>query len=143
MLVTDLRHLPLKANVCLCCYLSVLTRLSVRLQIHTSLINGRPSAADPSPTLLNFTSARYIRLVFQRIRTLNADLMTLTLHDPRDSDPIVTRRVRLNVNYASYLFFSKFKTSDRIIEGPGENELRHNLKIPVKSQKVLHAKVMF
>nr|XP_040016240.1 laminin subunit alpha-2 isoform X4 [Gasterosteus aculeatus aculeatus] len=61
-------------------------------EIHTSLINGRPSAADPSPTLLNFTSARYIRLVFQRIRTLNADLMTLTLHDPRDSDPIVTRR---------------------------------------------------
>ncbi|XP_008282870.1 laminin subunit alpha-2 isoform X9 [Stegastes partitus] len=61
-------------------------------EIHTSLINGRPSADDPSPTLLNFTSARYIRLVLQRIRTLNADLMTLTLHDPRDIDPIVTRR---------------------------------------------------
>ncbi|XP_077565318.1 laminin subunit alpha-2 isoform X2 [Stigmatopora nigra] len=61
-------------------------------EIHTSLINGRPSADDPSPTLLNFTSARYIRLVFQRIRTLNADLMTLTLHDPKDIDPIVTRR---------------------------------------------------
>ncbi|XP_068198951.1 laminin subunit alpha-2 isoform X1 [Antennarius striatus] len=61
-------------------------------EIHTSLINGRPSAEDPSPTLLNFTSARYIRLVFQRIRTLNADLMTLTLRDPRDVDPIVTRR---------------------------------------------------
>ncbi|KAM9355578.1 laminin subunit alpha-2 [Pholidichthys leucotaenia] len=61
-------------------------------EIHTSLINGRPSADDPSPTLLNFTSARYIRLVFQRIRTLNADLMTLTLNDPRDIDPIVTRR---------------------------------------------------
>ncbi|XP_056150110.1 laminin subunit alpha-2 [Lampris incognitus] len=61
-------------------------------EIHTSLINGRPSADDPSPTLLNFTSARYIRLVFQRIRTLNADLMTLTLSDPRDVDPIVTRR---------------------------------------------------
>ncbi|XP_062292940.1 laminin subunit alpha-2 [Scomber scombrus] len=61
-------------------------------EIHTSLINGRPSADDPSPTLLNYTSARYIRLVFQRIRTLNADLMTLTLHDPRDIDPIVTRR---------------------------------------------------
>uniref|UniRef100_A0A8C3AV95 Laminin subunit alpha 2 n=1 Tax=Cyclopterus lumpus TaxID=8103 RepID=A0A8C3AV95_CYCLU len=57
-------------------------------EIHTSLINGRPSAADPSPTLLNFTSARYIRLVFQRIRTLNADLMTLTLHDTKDMDPI-------------------------------------------------------
>ncbi|KAF6732239.1 Laminin subunit alpha-2, partial [Oryzias melastigma] len=61
-------------------------------EIHTSLINGRPSAEDPSPTLLNFTSARYIRLVFQRIRTLNADLMTLTLRDPREIDPIVTRR---------------------------------------------------
>ncbi|GLD73875.1 laminin subunit alpha-2 isoform X1 [Lates japonicus] len=62
------------------------------INIHTSLINGRPSADDPSPTLLNFTSARYIRLVFQRIRTLNADLMTLTLRDPKDIDPIVTRR---------------------------------------------------
>uniref|UniRef100_A0A7N6BSF3 Basement membrane-specific heparan sulfate proteoglycan core protein n=1 Tax=Anabas testudineus TaxID=64144 RepID=A0A7N6BSF3_ANATE len=61
-------------------------------EIHTSLINGRPSADDPSPTLLNFTSARYIRLVFQRIRTLNADLMTLTVHDPKEIDPIVTRR---------------------------------------------------
>uniref|UniRef100_A0AAY4DW82 Basement membrane-specific heparan sulfate proteoglycan core protein n=1 Tax=Denticeps clupeoides TaxID=299321 RepID=A0AAY4DW82_9TELE len=61
-------------------------------EIHTSLINGRPSADDPSPTLLNFTSARYIRLQFQRIRTLNADLMTLALNDPREIDPIVTRR---------------------------------------------------
>ncbi|KAI1897462.1 hypothetical protein AGOR_G00083530 [Albula goreensis] len=61
-------------------------------EIHTSLINGRPSADDPSPTLLNFTSARYIRLQFQRIRTLNADLMTLAFNDPQDLDPIVTRR---------------------------------------------------
>uniref|UniRef100_A0A8C1SYQ7 Laminin subunit alpha 2 n=1 Tax=Cyprinus carpio TaxID=7962 RepID=A0A8C1SYQ7_CYPCA len=61
-------------------------------EIHTSLINSRPSADDPSPMLLNFTSARYIRLRFQRIRTLNADLMTLALNDPRDIDPIVTRR---------------------------------------------------
>ncbi|XP_071058103.1 laminin subunit alpha-2 isoform X1 [Pseudochaenichthys georgianus] len=61
-------------------------------EIHASLINGRPSAEDPSQTLLNFTSARYIRLVFQRIRTLNADLMTLTQRDPRELDPIVTRR---------------------------------------------------
>ncbi|MED6266918.1 Laminin subunit alpha-2, partial [Characodon lateralis] len=61
-------------------------------EIHTSLINGRPSADNPSPTLLTFTSARLIRLVFQRIRTLNADLMTLTLSDPKDIDPIVTRR---------------------------------------------------
>ncbi|XP_060679811.1 laminin subunit alpha-1 [Hemiscyllium ocellatum] len=61
-------------------------------EIHTSLINGRPSADDPSPTLLAFTSARYIRLLLQRIRTLNADLMTLGFRDPREVDPIVTRR---------------------------------------------------
>nr|DBA26649.1 TPA: hypothetical protein GDO54_010888 [Pyxicephalus adspersus] len=61
-------------------------------EIHTSLINGRPSAEDPTPTLLEFTSARYIRLSLQRIRTLNADLMMLAHSDPRDIDPIVTRR---------------------------------------------------
>ncbi|XP_060099959.1 laminin subunit alpha-1 [Heteronotia binoei] len=61
-------------------------------EIHTSLINGRPSADDPSTTLLEFTSARYIRLQLQRIRTLNADLMTLSHRDPKDVDPIVTRR---------------------------------------------------
>uniref|UniRef100_UPI00398EB503 laminin subunit alpha-1 n=1 Tax=Pristiophorus japonicus TaxID=55135 RepID=UPI00398EB503 len=61
-------------------------------EIHTSLINGRPSADDPSATLLEFTSARYIRLLLQRIRTLNADLMTLGYRDPREVDPIVTRR---------------------------------------------------
>ncbi|KAH0617809.1 hypothetical protein JD844_016413 [Phrynosoma platyrhinos] len=61
-------------------------------EIHTSLINGRPSADDPSEKLLEFTSARYIRLRLQRIRTLNADLMTLSHHDPKDVDPIVTRR---------------------------------------------------
>nr|XP_036864248.1 laminin subunit alpha-1 isoform X1 [Manis javanica] len=61
-------------------------------EIHTSLINGRPSADDLSPRLLEFTSARYIRLRLQRIRTLNADLMTLGHRDPRDLDPIVSRR---------------------------------------------------
>ncbi|KAB0405420.1 hypothetical protein E2I00_018925, partial [Balaenoptera physalus] len=61
-------------------------------EIHTSLINGRPSSDDLSPKLLEFTSARYIRLRLQRIRTLNADLMTLSHRDPRDLDPIVTRR---------------------------------------------------
>ncbi|XP_039701762.1 laminin subunit alpha-1 isoform X1 [Pteropus medius] len=61
-------------------------------EIHTSLINGRPSADDLSPKLLAFTSARYIRLRLQRIRTLNADLMTLSHRDPKDLDPIVTRR---------------------------------------------------
>ncbi|XP_063773402.1 laminin subunit alpha-2 isoform X3 [Pseudophryne corroboree] len=61
-------------------------------EIHTSLINGRPSADDPSPTLLEFTSARYIQLRLQRIRTLNADLMMLAHSDLTDIDPIVTRR---------------------------------------------------
>ncbi|XP_035271308.1 laminin subunit alpha-1 [Anguilla anguilla] len=61
-------------------------------EIHTSLINGRPSADDLTPELLEFTSARYIRLRLQRIRTLNADLMTLSYRDPKEVDPIVTRR---------------------------------------------------
>uniref|UniRef100_A0A8C4UYU5 Laminin subunit alpha-2 n=1 Tax=Falco tinnunculus TaxID=100819 RepID=A0A8C4UYU5_FALTI len=61
-------------------------------EIHTSLINGRPSADDPSRVLLEFTSARFIRLRFQRIRTLNADLMMFAHKDPTEIDPIVTRR---------------------------------------------------
>ncbi|NWU64822.1 LAMA2 protein, partial [Pterocles burchelli] len=61
-------------------------------EIHTSLINGRPSADDPSLILLEFTSARFIRLRFQRIRTLNADLMMFAHKDPNEIDPIVTRR---------------------------------------------------
>ncbi|XP_062428549.1 laminin subunit alpha-2 isoform X4 [Rhea pennata] len=61
-------------------------------EIHTSLINGRPSADDPSHVLLEFTSARFIRLRFQRIRTLNADLMMFAHKDPNEIDPIVTRR---------------------------------------------------
>ncbi|KAM6217502.1 laminin subunit alpha-1 [Rhynchocyon petersi] len=61
-------------------------------EIHTSLINGRPSADDPSPGLLEFTSARYVRLRLQRIRTLNADLMILSHGEPKELDPIVTRR---------------------------------------------------
>ncbi|XP_052398153.1 laminin subunit alpha-1 isoform X2 [Carassius gibelio] len=61
-------------------------------EIHTSLINGRPSADDLTPELLEFTSARFIRLRLQRIRTLNADLMTLSYRDPKEVDPIVTRR---------------------------------------------------
>ncbi|KAM6433798.1 laminin subunit alpha-2 [Rhynochetos jubatus] len=61
-------------------------------EIHTSLINGRPSADDPSHVLVEFTSARFIRLRFQRIRTLNADLMMFAHKDPNEIDPIVTRR---------------------------------------------------
>ncbi|KAK0150257.1 Laminin subunit alpha-1 [Merluccius polli] len=61
-------------------------------EIHTSLINGRPGADDLTPELLGFTSARFVRLRLQRIRTLNADLMTLSHTDPTEVDPIVTRR---------------------------------------------------
>ncbi|XP_077990916.1 laminin subunit alpha-1-like [Glandiceps talaboti] len=61
-------------------------------EIHTSLVNGRPSVLNPSATLMEFTSARFIRLRFQRVRTLNADLMTLTSNEPGFIDPLVTRR---------------------------------------------------
>ncbi|XP_072016336.1 laminin subunit alpha-2-like [Amphiura filiformis] len=59
-------------------------------EIHTSIVNGRPSIKMPSPELMDFLSARYVRLRFQRIRTLNADLMV-----DRESgymDPLVYRR---------------------------------------------------
>ncbi|XP_077869897.1 laminin subunit alpha-1-like [Saccoglossus kowalevskii] len=62
-------------------------------EIHTSLVNGRPSVLNPSSTLLEFTSARFIRVRLQRIRTLNADLMTLTSNEPGYVDTFVSRRV--------------------------------------------------
>ncbi|EFB18993.1 hypothetical protein PANDA_011983 [Ailuropoda melanoleuca] len=77
--------------------LPLLLMLPEAVQIHISLINGRPSADDPSPELLEFTSARYLRLRFQRIRTLNADLMMFAHKDPREIDPIVTRRYYYSV----------------------------------------------
>ncbi|XP_066271322.1 laminin subunit alpha-2-like [Branchiostoma lanceolatum] len=61
-------------------------------EIHVSLINGRPSVDNPLDTLREFTSARYIRLRLQRIRTLNADLMTLSSQRPDTIDAFVTRR---------------------------------------------------
>ncbi|KAJ8033997.1 Laminin subunit alpha-2 [Holothuria leucospilota] len=62
-------------------------------EIHTSLINGRPSALNPSPTLMDFMSARFIRFRFQRIRTLNADLMSPLYNTVADTtDAIVSRR---------------------------------------------------
>ncbi|CAH1775237.1 unnamed protein product [Owenia fusiformis] len=60
-------------------------------EIFTSLINGRPGIAG-STTLKEFTAARFIRLRLQRIRTLNADLMTIVTSDPASIDPSVTRR---------------------------------------------------
>jgi hypothetical protein len=76
------------------------------VQIHTSLINGRPSADQLTSELLDFTSARYIRLRLQRIRTLNADLMTLSYRDPKEVDPIVTRRVRVIHFYVKALLLA-------------------------------------
>ncbi|XP_070556677.1 laminin subunit alpha-2-like [Ptychodera flava] len=61
-------------------------------EIHTSLVNGRPSVLKPTAELMEFTSARFIRLRLQRVRTLNADLMTLTSNEPGFIDPLVTRR---------------------------------------------------
>lgn len=61
-------------------------------EIHTSLVNGRPGVDGPSDTLRKFTTARYIRLRLQKIRTLNADLMTLQTNDPEKIDKAVTRR---------------------------------------------------
>nr|XP_042897336.1 laminin subunit alpha-1 isoform X3 [Parasteatoda tepidariorum] len=61
-------------------------------EIHTSLVNGRPGAEDPSDTLREFTAARYVRLRLQKIRTLNADLMTMQSYDPQKIDKSTTRR---------------------------------------------------
>ncbi|XP_078319283.1 laminin subunit alpha-2-like isoform X3 [Crassostrea virginica] len=62
-------------------------------EIFISLVNGRPGVKKPSPTLLEFTSARYVRLRLQKIRTLNADLMTFrSTSDLKFIDPYVTRR---------------------------------------------------
>lgn len=46
----------------------------LRIQVHTSLVNGRPGFAGPSEALLKFTEARYVRLRLQKIRTLHGDL---------------------------------------------------------------------
>lgn len=40
------------------------------------MIKGRPGANLPTAELLEFTRARYVRLRLQKIRTLNADLMS-------------------------------------------------------------------
>ncbi|XP_071807655.1 laminin subunit alpha-2-like isoform X1 [Asterias amurensis] len=44
-------------------------------EIHTSIVMGRPSLKKPSETLMKFMSARFVRLRFQRIRTLLGGLM--------------------------------------------------------------------
>ncbi|GFS17149.1 laminin subunit alpha-1, partial [Elysia marginata] len=66
---------------------TVTSRNTIFPQIFVSLINERPGAYRPSKTLLEFTSARYIRMRFQKIRTLLGDLM-----DPDIIDDSVTKR---------------------------------------------------
>ena len=40
-------------------------------------MNGRPGAAGPSQTLVDFTQARFIRLRLQQLRLLSQDQQTL------------------------------------------------------------------
>ncbi|KAH9488089.1 Laminin subunit alpha-2 [Bulinus truncatus] len=61
-------------------------------EIFVSLVNNRPGVFQPSKELVDFVSARYVRLRFQKIRTLNADLMTFASIDPTIVDETVTRR---------------------------------------------------
>ncbi len=61
--------------------------------------------------LQEFTSARYVRLRLQRIRTLNADLMSFMHAKMKDIDPSVTNRVRihsfwLDLKHEMFLFFA-------------------------------------
>ncbi len=60
-------------------------------QIHTSLVNNRPGADGPSEKLTKFTMARFVRLRFQKIRTLHGDLMNV-IGPERSLDKSVMRR---------------------------------------------------
>ncbi len=68
--------------------------------------------------LQEFTSARYVRLRLQKIRTLNADLMSFMHAKLKDIDPSVTNRVRRHpfpsVSGAQS-FFSKTLANIRVI----------------------------
>lgn len=62
-------------------------------EIHTSLVNGRPGIDGPSIELQEFTKARFVRLRFQKIRTLNSDLIFITRRKQHFViDESVTRR---------------------------------------------------
>ncbi|KAI4555165.1 hypothetical protein MJT46_015551 [Ovis ammon polii x Ovis aries] len=97
-------------------------------EIHTSLINGRPSSDDLSPKLLDFTSAQYIRLRLQRIRTLNADLMTLSHRDPKDLDPIVTRRDYSLINAEKYRneYQESYSGTSLVVQWKFQCQCEHN-----------------
>ncbi len=81
------------------------------LQIHISLINGRPSAERPSPTLLTHTSARFVRLRLQRILTLYGDLMTI---NSNSGDSLVTRRVSMRPSFDLLLSIGKIDKLHRV-----------------------------
>ena len=74
-------------NITRRCLLIIVIVLS---QIHTSLVVGRPGANESSAELLEFTLARFVRLRLQKIRTLNAEFMSLS---PGLDDASVTRRL--------------------------------------------------
>ncbi|KHN76799.1 Laminin subunit alpha-1 [Toxocara canis] len=62
-------------------------------EIHTSLVNGRPTAEASSELLQQFTCARYVRLRLLSPRTLNADLMIINHQGSSNRlDKSVTRR---------------------------------------------------
>lgn len=87
-----------------------------RGEIHTSLVNGRPSAEHPSQELQAFTRARFVRLRMMSLRTMNADLMIINKQQQDDGkeklDDSVTRRY----------FYS---ISDISIGGQCKLELKH------------------
>ncbi|KAG8222837.1 hypothetical protein J437_LFUL010340 [Ladona fulva] len=68
-------------------------------EIHTSLVNGRPGAAEGSEELKEFTKARYVRMRLQKIRTLNADLMGSHLGRGEDGSRGEGRRDNVNYEY--------------------------------------------
>lgn len=53
----------------------------VELQIHTSLVQGRPGVNETSPELLEFTKARYVRLRFVGLRGTVEPLPSWFLQD--------------------------------------------------------------
>lgn len=85
----------------LCIFPPILSRWWRWVQIHTSLINGRPGALEPTAELLNFTLARYVRLRLQKIRTLNADLMNAKPARNGDPDRSLYRRLFYSIKVKS------------------------------------------
>ncbi|XP_064605903.1 laminin subunit alpha-2-like [Liolophura sinensis] len=60
--------------------------------VFVSLMRGRTSSFSPSQTLINFISARYVRLRFQKLQKLNNDEIILMMNRPDDVDGAILRR---------------------------------------------------